>query len=824
MHKRISLHGEWQFQEVGSDTWKRGAVPGCVQLDLLKLGEVPDPFYRLNEIEMYKLEEKEWLYRKTFELRAGDLTASRLNLVFEGIDTCADVYLNGVWLGAAVDMFIPYVFDITHLAREGENIVEVRLHSPLTTIKAEERNSPVRLASSCESARPYIRKAQYSYGWDWGPRIAQVGLWRPVYIEAIREARVVDPFLYTDKLGEGSARVRVTAEVESYTAEPLQAQVNVYYRGVSASMAQVPVVNVKGKLAIEATLDIENPRLWWPNGYGDQPLYDVKIALMGEGAVLDECAFKSGLRTVRLIQEADVEGRSFIVEINGVRVFCKGANWIPADNLLPRLTKQDYDDYIRLAQEAHMNMLRIWGGGIYEDPAFFEACDERGVMVWHDFMYACAQYPDEFDWFQKLARIEAEAVVKALRNHPSLVLWCGNNENNWGFDEWWHNGVPKYLGNYVYREILPQVCAELDPSRPYWVSSPYGGEHPNGMDEGDRHSWTVWSNWRDYSGYLSDTGRFISEFGFQAMPNWKTVLSYTAPEDRSILNPVIIGHNKMTEGTERLIRFLVGRVGLPKDLQSFVYLTQFNQAEAIKLGVEFWRGRKFMTSGALYWQINDCWPVASWACLDYYKRKKGLYYATKRFFAPILPVLRYQEGGISLQVINDHLEELSGEAKVTAYALDGRKRGEARFPVTLAANTATNAKRLSLADLGIGYSPRVLPVDGQSTTNPREHNGELLDTVVFVELTVGDKTYTNTLVFERYRTLALQPANIQVAVQGKQITLCSTVPAFGVFIEPEADVDLSDNCLTLEPGVPVTITCSDAPGAVQVFDLTTMTL
>jgi len=300
------------------------------------------------------------------------------------------------------------------------------------------------------------------------------------------------------------------------------------------------------------------------------------------------------------------------------------------------------------------------------------------------------------------------------------------------------------------------------------------------------------------------------------------VLSYTAPEDRHVFSPVVLSHNKMVEGMERLTRFMVGRLGFPKDFQSFVYLSQFNQAEAIKTGVEHWRLRKFLTAGALYWQLNDCWPVASWACLDYYKRKKGLYYYSRRFFAPIWPVLRIEEGQLVLYGLSDQLQKVKGQARITAYNLDGRQLAEKTLPVTLLANDVTKIAKFSPADLGIGYSPRVLPVDGSSTTLPKEHNGELLDTVIFVELSVDGGSYINYLVFDRFRTLHLRPPKIAVAVKGRTITLTTDVPAFGVFVEPEKDVDLSDNCLNLEPGKPYTIECSAAPGEVAVYDLTSM--
>jgi beta-mannosidase len=819
MITRRELTDGWEFAEAGSESWLPAVVPGCVQLDLMREGQLVDPFYRMNEFEAQSLEDKDWVYRTEFTLSEEDLAADELVLVFEGIDTYADVTLNDVALGSTANMFVAQRFDVTEHARPGRNTLQVDFYSAVTNIHTLKQNSPLDLISSTEAARPYIRKAQYADGWDWGPRLVQVGLWRPVRLEIVRGARVVDPFAYTRSVQDGTARLWVGAQVACYVEQALDAEVRVSLDGETKATSRVPVSLARGEMGFDLWLDVPDAQLWWPNGLGPQPLYTVTVRVLAGEQAIEETSIRVGLRTIRLIQESDVEGRSFIVAVNGVKVFCKGANWIPADSLLPRLTRQDYYDYIRLAAEANMNMLRIWGGGIYEDPAFYEACDEMGIMVWQDFMYSCAQYPDELDWFQEAARAEAEQVVAALRNHPSIVLWCGNNENNWGFDEWWHVGQPEYLGNYVYREILPAVCAELDPSRPYWVSSPYGGEHPNGAEEGDRHQWMVWSNWQDYGLYRQDTGRFLSEFGFQAMPDWKTVLSYTAPEDRGILTPVMRSHNKMAEGTERLLRFLAGRLGLPKDLRSFVYLTQFNQAEAIKTGVEHWRLRQFMTSGALYWQLNDCWPVASWSSLDYCKRKKGLYYYTKAFFAPVLPVLQHVDGRITLHGVSDLLETATGRARIRAYGLDGTPRGRATVDVTLLPNQVTPLVSLSLADLGIGEALRVLPVEGNSQSVPRAFNGELLDTVVYVDLTVGDAVYRNYLVFDRFRELALHEAAVSVAKRGSTLTLTTDVPAFGVFLETDRDVDLSDNCLNLEPGREVVVRCSGDPGEVRVVHL-----
>ncbi|ABY95559.1 MULTISPECIES: beta-mannosidase [Thermoanaerobacter] len=817
MEKRISLNGVWHFRESNASEWYEGEVPGCVQLDLIRLGKIEDPYYRMNEIKFHKLEEKEWVYKKEFDFNAKDKNEyDAIKLVFEGIDTFADIYLNGIHLGKVQNMFIPYEFDIKDIVKDGNNVLEVHFDSITKTIKAMEQTSPVKLEWSGESGRPYVRKAQYSYGWDWGPRIVQVGLWRGAYLSLVKYAEIKNPYFYTEKIEQNKAYVVISAEIEGYIVQDFEAEIEIIHNDISYGKKRVKVQ----KNRIKTTMLIENPKLWYPNGIGEQPLYDIRIRLLTGEEIIDEKSFRSGIRTVKLVREKDEEGETFIFEINGIKVFAKGVNWIPADNLLPRLTKEDYYEYIRLAKDANMNMLRIWGGGIYEDPAFYDACDEMGIMVWQDFMYACAEYPDQFEWFQKLAKEEAEKVILSLRNHPSIVLWCGNNENNWGFHSWWDNGDPKYLGNYIYKEILPKVCAKLDPSRPYWVSSPYGGEDPNSETEGDRHQWNVWSGWVDYEEYTKDKGRFLSEFGFQSMPDWKTVLSYTSPEDRTILSPVMISHNKMVEGMERLVRFMVGHLGFPKDLKSFVYLSQFNQAEAIKTGVEHWRSRKFKTAGTLYWQFNDCWPVASWSCIDYYKRKKALYHYSKKFYAEILPYIKEEDGGITVYGISDLVHDKEVEVTIKVFKLNGEKIAEKQLKTRLIANDVTKIAHYKIEELNIGYSVKEMPIAIPGCTLPVEKNGELLDSVIYVEIIADGKTYENYKVFDKFRNLSLIEPKINYQIKNDLIVLTTDVPAFGVFIEPENDIDLSDNCLNMMPGKQYEVKFSQKPESVEVFDIT----
>ena len=469
MMRKIRLNGKWMFNEHGKGNWKEANVPGCVQMDLMVLGELPDPFYRLNEKKFIDIEPLEWDYRKEFTFE--ESSYSKVNIVFEGLDTFCDIYFNGSFLGRAENMFIPHTYEVSKLIKE-KNEIFVHFYSPIKEIKNIERSSPLSLNAAMEKAKVYVRKAQYSYGWDWGARIAQTGIWREVYIEIIEKGKLFDPFIHTQEICGDIAKISVNCLIEDCSNEEMEVLAEIKFGDKEMVSFKKKPENIGGRMGIAETLEIIDPKFWYPNGFGKQNLYSAKFHLLCKGREVDMLEVPFGIRVIELVQEEDKEGKSFIFKINGEKVFCKGANWIPSDNLLPRLKKEDYCHLVSLAKEANMNMLRVWGGGIYESQDFYDACDKMGIMVWQDFMYACAEYPDELKWFRKKASHEAVEIVKSLRNHPSIVLWCGNNENNWGFHSWWKDGEPEFLGNYVYKQILPKVCAENDPSRPYWVSSP----------------------------------------------------------------------------------------------------------------------------------------------------------------------------------------------------------------------------------------------------------------------------------------------------------------------------------------------------------------
>jgi beta-mannosidase len=814
MKNRISLNGDWDFCEKGTGIWKNGCVPGCVQSDLMRQAELEDPFYGINEPLAHGLEEKEWVYRKTFNFTTDAHRYDSILLVFEGVDTAADIYLNGCHLGYVENMFIPHTFGIEPAIQQGINSLEVHFSSDIRTARARQAASSVDLKFCCDPAAPYIRKSHYSFGWDWSPRLLQTGLWRPVYIEMTETAEIRDPFFFTRKLDKTWAVVTVEAEVIAYDSGDMNAEIEIQYEGQPVSSKTVSVGMKGEKQRVLADFRIDGPNVWYPNGAGTQPMYDISIKLYRNGSLADERTFRSGIRTARLIREKDAEGESFIFEINGQKIFAKGANWVPADNLPSRLTREDYYSFIRAARDANMNMLMMWGGGVYEDPAFYEACDEYGIMIWQTFMFHYMQLPDHLDWFQEQIREEAGAVIKCLRNHPSIVLWCGECENGWTYDT-----EPKYTGNYSVEDIIPETLSRLDPSREYWRGTPWGGKDPNSMSEGDRHAYNVWLGWQDFDAYLKDTSRFVSEFGAHGMPPWKTLLSYTPTEELHFYSNTTQNHNKLMEGPEMHMRYMVGRLGFPRDFRSYCYLSQFNQAESVKIAVEHWRSRKFKTAGTLFWMFNDCWPCASWSCIDYYKRKKGLYYYARNFYAGLLPLLKHEDGKIVLNVVNDLQQPAEVEVRVAAYKLNGTRLGEKKFHAVLGANRNICVAEFLPDDFHIGVTPGWQVAERYFTMAPVEVNRQLTDSVFYAELLYNGQLYRNYLVFERYRTLELQSPVINVTVEGNGITIVSDVPAFGVFIEPQKDVELSDNCINLEPGRPIQIECSEHPGSLEVFSL-----
>ena len=691
--KTIDLNGTWQFKAIDwyktlpnsherVMRWMKGTVPGTVHTDLLANGIIPDPFYRVNELDVQWIDSQQWHYRKNFSVPERLLKESAVYLVAEGLDTAAQITLNGNVIGITANMFVCHEFEIRQYLRVGTNRIEILFDAPaVLSKKLEQRYGKLRVAS--ESQRVYLRKAQYSFGWDWGPKLTTSGIWRNMSLQGFSSGRLKNPFVKVLSVSKREAVVEVSVDVEKFRDVPLSCKVS-----IAGERALLEFDSPANSSTVTKTVHIQSPKLWWPNGYGDQPLYSAVFALLDGDREVHHVETTFAIRTVKLRQEKDKEGTSFVIMINGVKVFCKGADWIPSDNFIPRIPDSTYESLLRMAKDAHMNMMRVWGGGIYEQDIFYRLCDELGLMVWQDFMYACGEYPEQ-PWFLKLVREEAEKVVRRLRNHPSIVLWCGNNECEWLYCTENPDKTPDQMnGARIFSKLLPAVCKELDGTRPYWRSSPFGTGFPNDETNGNHHQWIVWSYWKDYREYANDNARFVTEFGFQAPANRETFDEVTLLEDRLPQSPVMEHHNKQIEGTERLMRFQAAHYRIGDSYDDFIYKGQLVQAEALKFAIEHWRRRKFNTAGALFWQLNDCWPVSSWAVVDSALRPKAGYYFARKFFAPILVSFKETASGIEVWITNDNLKKLKGTLRVSLRSFGGRNTTFKRLDLLIAPNNS----------------------------------------------------------------------------------------------------------------------------------------
>lgn len=709
---RSFLHTGWKFRQVGKTDWYPADVPGCVHTDLLKNKLIEDPFFRDNEQKLQWIGKTDWEYQTSFIVEPEILKLQHVELVFAGLDTYAQVFLNESPLLEANNMFREWRVDGKSLLKPGDNSLRIRFRSPINEVLPLMARIAYQLPSpndQGEKTSPYTRKAPYQFGWDWGPRFVTSGLWKSVALEAWDAARIENLQIVQKEIKNGVARL--TAEVEVLAASEITATVlidNQTTRGRSVSQQ----VNLKpGPNRVQLDLVVNNPSLWWPNGMGQQPLYRFQARLVRGSELLDQSAIRIGLRTLELRQKPDSWGKSFEFVINGVPVFAKGGNWIPADIFPSRITKDRYRELIKSVRDTNMNMLRVWGGGIYESDDFYDICDEMGIMVWQDFMFACSMYPGDREFLENV-RQEAVDNVKHLRHHPSIVLWCGNNEVETAWAHWgWKQNLPaKLWDDYkaIFHDVLPSVCATLDPSRPYWPSSPSSNleEDSDSQKMGDVHYWGVWHSALPFTDYEKQLPRFMSEYGFQSFPQIETVNTYTLPEDRDIQSPVMLAHQKHPRGNQLIREYMLREYAQPKDFESFLYVSQVLQAEGIKVGAEHLRRIMPRNMGSLYWQINDCWPVASWSSIDYFGRWKALHYYARRFYDDLLISPHDEDGKINIYLVSDHQKSLSAQLRLTLLDFAGRKLSETNTVVTVEGLQSKIYQSLLKADLLRSQDPK----------------------------------------------------------------------------------------------------------------------
>lgn len=777
--KKVELNSGWEFTlcdsaqaqklqkkyNIKPGDFYKAKVPGTIHTDLLSNNIIEDPFYSDNERKLYDISNCDWYYKNIFDFDpVGD---SKYELVFEGLDTITDIKLNDNVLGNTSNMFCEYRFDITEYLKKTENKLEIIFYSPDLISKKEEEKYG-KLSAALNSNRVYLRKAQYSFGWDWGPILTTSGIWKKVHIEKKRRYRIQAVTVNTVDLSKETATLEVIVTLNKKVDEKLLIEAN-----LSKDDKVLNKKNKVGGIKNVFKFSVFSPDLWFPNGEGEQSLYNLEIKLSNEfDNIIDKIDKKVGIRTIELITKTDGMN-DFAFKVNGKIVYAKGANWIPADSFLPRVEKNKYYNLLNLMKEANMNIVRVWGGGIYENNEFYEYCDELGIMVWQDFMFACASYPEHTEFLMNIEN-EIEQNINRLQYHPSIAIWCGNNENEWI----WYQGQKKLIaqmpGYKIYNQLIPKILNEIDPLANYWQSSPFGfDDDPNAEESGNRHQWQIWSNWIDYKNVVYDKSLFVTEFGFQAPANVSTFDNCLPAECRNVQNEVYEFHNKQIEGPERIFKFLSSHLPVSTDWNYHNYLAQLNQGLALQTCIEHWRTNR-ITNGSIIWQINDCWPVTSWSLIDSDIKPKIGYYFVKKIFSSEVIAFNYKDQKLS--IINNKNSELMGKLKISFVSpVTGELLENFNYDISLKANSCNE---IICAD--------------------KIRNKENFIIISTIYSSMGDLINRNIFNSKEWKHSQLKPAVIKIYIEGNKVILTSDQPAFFVdLVEP--NMIFGDRGFTLLP-------------------------
>jgi beta-mannosidase len=800
------LTGKWQFHQAGVEEWSPAVVPGGIHTDLMAIGRIPDPFVADNEKRVQWVAEADWTYRTSFTCAQKLLDQEKVRLVCDGLDTLATVVLNGHELGHTDNMFRQYQWEVkSFLNAKGANNLTITFSSPVKVAAARQAVRPLPGVAQAIPGGPHLRKAPCQFGWDWGPQLPPIGVWKDIRLEGYSQALLADVHLRQEHNGE-TVMLEVRAGIQRWNEAPLAVGMHVTSPGGEVLEKQV-AVSTQGEALIR--LPIPRPELWWPNGYGAQPLYQVEVTLERSGASgaksLDQRTYQVGLRTIELRQQEDPWGRSFVFVVNGVPIFVKGSNWIPADSFPTRLTEASLERLLRAAAETHQNILRVWGGGFYEDERFYDLCDRYGILVWQEFIFSCSIYPLDDPAFLENVRAEVVENVRRLRHRASLALWCGNNEMEWGWVDWnWKRPELQELKaayDRFFHHTLPDWVRAEDPDRSYWPSSPSSNtpfQDPNGQRQGDAHYWDVWHGRKPFSAYRDQYPRFMSEFGFQALPPLATIRTYADEAEWNMSSYIMDLHQKNASGNSLMVGQMLDTFRMPKDFPSLVYLSLALQAEGIRYGVEHWRRHPDRVSGTLYWQLDDCWPVASWSSLDYFGRWKALHYAARRFYTPLMLSIEDKSPQQGVYVTNDGLEPWEGLVRWSLESLSGDVLASGEAPVRAAPQAATQVCLLDFSD-------RVTP--------------DNFRTLAFIaELWQGERFLARqTAGFAPIKHLCLADPALSAKLRKEDdlllIELTSRSLALLLELSLEgADVVFSDNYFNLPAGRTAQVSCPLPPG------------
>ncbi|UOE39027.1 beta-mannosidase [Chryseobacterium oryzae] len=794
---------KWQFKNSKENKWLTAKVPGTVHLDLMKHRIIPDPYKDENEKKVQWVENEDWWYQTKFKISSTELNNQNIELIFNGLDTFSEIYLNGILLQVTDNMFRTWKIPVKQYLKSGENILKIKFKSSVNAGKELAKKVAFTMP---ESPRSFVRKAQYQFGWDWGPRLVTAGIWKEVKLEFWNNAQLENIKIEQKNVTEQKAELNIFTEI--FADKEGQ-----YFLSFNNKTNTVHLR--KGKNAIQIPFTIENPKLWQPNGWGNPNVYHIKVSLKKDSKILAEKTETIGLKTIELIQEKDGKGKSFYFKVNGKPLYAKGVNWIPGDSFSPRMTKEKYHQLIKACKDAHMNMIRVWGGGIYEDDEFYKACDENGILVWQDFMFAGSFYPADENFLQNV-KAEVKDQVQRLQNHPSIALWCGNNEIdeaivNWGYQKQFNYSKEDSLQVWkdykkLFHEVIPNAIQEFATrdKQIYWESSPsIGWGHKESLTEGDSHYWGVWWGEQPFEIFNEKVPRFASEYGFQGMPSLETIrFMFSGEPELRLQNGTVKAHEKHAKGWEIIEKYMQRDYFVPKDFVKYNYVSQLLQARGMQIAIEAHRRSKPYNMGTLYWQLNDCWPVVSWSSIDYLGNWKALQYQVKRSFENQVIFTEEKDGILNFYGINDEPKKFE-DVFIEIQVIDFNGK---------ILNEITNVPDGKILDEIIRFDP--IEIENIISNN--------LKNKVFLNLILRDKNQQiiaqNLHFFAKPKDLKLLKPNIKIRkISATEIEVSTDVFAKDIYLI--GNTHFSDNFFDLLPGTAKKIKLSVPLEKIEVMSL-----